>query len=472
MSSRFRSRRCFFNVALTTIFFGASLSAFATANNPIPQVVGPPVPQAVVPGSGAFTLTVYGANFVSGASVNWNRQPRITTYISARELQAKILASDVANPTAGYITVTNPPPGGGISSSSYGLVEVHTPTKTIVPGSNRHYGQQPDGQVFALVAADFNGDGVLDLLRGDAGDKLRILLGDGDGNFHFGSLISHRYDPETGIAFGDFNADGALDLIFLNGIFDKPPFQVQASLGEGNGKFRLGSRFEKLGPAAPQLAVGDFNRDGKLDLIYEDLIFLGNGDGTFRARQRYTTGGNPFSVVAGDFNGDGTLDLVVERFNGVGYEIDIALGKGDGTFKKARQVTTVSSPSAVPGVLASDFNRDGNLDLTFLDGQRIVVLIGKGDGTFHSPASYSAFGAFATGDFNSDGNTDLLVNGGDGYTFLLLGNGDGTFKKARKIDGVPDSGTEGIVVGDFNSDGLLDFVFQEGGWGMNVHLQK
>src|SRR6202035_3256012 len=104
----------------------------AFANNPIPTVVGPPVPQAVVPGGGEFTLTVYGANFVSGAVVSWNRSPRSTTFVSAKELKAQILASDVATATAGYITVSNPPPGGGVSSSSYGLVEVHTPTATIV----------------------------------------------------------------------------------------------------------------------------------------------------------------------------------------------------------------------------------------------------------------------------------------------------------------------------------------------------
>jgi hypothetical protein len=110
------------------------LGSAAYAANPVPTVTGPVHPQAVVPGHVDFVLTVYGANFVSGAVVNWNRSPRSTTFVSTRELQAKILASDVAKPTAGYITVTNPAPGGGPSSSSYAIVEVHTPTKTIIPG--------------------------------------------------------------------------------------------------------------------------------------------------------------------------------------------------------------------------------------------------------------------------------------------------------------------------------------------------
>lgn len=129
MNSRTRCPRSFRWSACAVVSLLLLASAFA--DNPVPQVVAPVKPQAVVPGSGGFTLTVYGANFVSGAVVNWNGQARSTTFISARELQAQILASDIVKPMAGYITVTNPPPGGGKSSSGYGLVEVHKPTKTI-----------------------------------------------------------------------------------------------------------------------------------------------------------------------------------------------------------------------------------------------------------------------------------------------------------------------------------------------------
>ena len=116
------------------------LGSTAYAVNPVPTVTRPAEPQAVIPGRAELiTLTVYGANFVPGAVVNWNRGPRSTTFISARELQAQILASDVASPTAGYITVTNPAPGGGPSSSSYAILEVHEPTATIVPGQPHYY---------------------------------------------------------------------------------------------------------------------------------------------------------------------------------------------------------------------------------------------------------------------------------------------------------------------------------------------
>jgi hypothetical protein len=95
MVSNCPARRLTFGAA-----FVFSIATLALAGNPIPTITGPVHPQAVAPGSGAFTLTVYGANFVPGATVNWNRKPRSTTFVSARELKAKILAKDVANPLA------------------------------------------------------------------------------------------------------------------------------------------------------------------------------------------------------------------------------------------------------------------------------------------------------------------------------------------------------------------------------------
>jgi hypothetical protein len=93
------------DLPVSVVSFLLAVSAFAA--NPIPQVVGPPIPQAVVPSSGAFTLKVYGANFVPGAVVNWNHSPRSTTFISARELKAQILVEspNIVNVTHRLIRV-------------------------------------------------------------------------------------------------------------------------------------------------------------------------------------------------------------------------------------------------------------------------------------------------------------------------------------------------------------------------------
>jgi hypothetical protein len=90
-------------VASRILLTTSLLLAGALAQNPVPQIVGPVHPMAVAPGGGDFTLSVYGANFVPGAVVNWNYQPRATTYISGHELQTQILSTDIAKNTAGTV---------------------------------------------------------------------------------------------------------------------------------------------------------------------------------------------------------------------------------------------------------------------------------------------------------------------------------------------------------------------------------
>jgi hypothetical protein len=458
----------------------------ALANNPIPTVVGPVVPQAVVPGSGAFTLKVYGANFVSGAVVNWNRSPRSTTFISARELQAQILASDVATAAAGYITVTNPPPGGGVSSAGYAIVEVHKPTKTMVVDEPRVYVLD----AFYTITADIYGDGKLDLVTGEGSGTVALNRGNGDGTFQAATIIGGGYFANAGIAPGDFNNEGRLDLVFGVGPkIGEPPTYLKVLLGEGDKKFRGLPRFDYLiNDFARGFVVGDFDSDGDLDFASSDdggisggSVFHGNGDGTFKKVGNFSKGGG--DLVEADFNGDGKLDLVAEYGTG----LYIFLGNGDGTFQKARRIATdkqYASCASGPTLLVNDFNSDGNADIAFCDDHagRIGILLGNGDGGFQPPVYYSTdFGAgaafgFTAGDFNSDGKTDLVAlttQGPNAQFAVFWGNGDGTFQEARKIS-LPENGgaDKGIVVGDFNSDGLLDFVMVGTGVGNAVYIQK
>jgi hypothetical protein len=452
------------------------LVATAFAANPVPFVAAPVSPQAVAPGSGAFVVTVYGTGFVSGATVNWNGSPRSTTFISFRELQAQILASDVAKPTAGYITVTNPAPGGGNSSSSYGLVEVHKPTKTIVAKKPQFYAL--NGDVWSMVAADFNRDGKLDLMAG-AENALYLLLGQGDGTFQ-DLIVSRDYFTTAGMAYGDFNDNGKLDLAFAKGPSDnKPPSHVEILLGKGNGNFKVGSSFGYFG--YPLMVAGDFNGDGHLDLIVLSgntlvEVFLGNGHGGFHRQAKYLLSRFVGNVVVADFNHDGNLDLGIDD----GENISILFGNGDGTLQNPVTITPVfGGCSFGPALLVNDFNSDGNSDLAFCDGNNnIGVLLGHGDGTFSPPTMYSTWNGgsieFAAGDFNSDGKTDIVVSHPSPSAFaVFLGRGDGTLRK-KKIVKLPQSGNGegGIVPGDFNSDGLLDFALQSGGGGVAVYTQK
>ena len=269
--------------AMTT--FSVLFAVATYAANPVPTIPAPVHPQAVVPGSGAFTLTVYGANFVSGAVVNWNGSPRSTTFISARELQAKILAADVAKPTAGYVTVTNPAPGGGPSSASYAIVEVHTPTKTVAPGppfSNSLGGDE----LWFLTTGDFYNHGRLDLLGGGGTGKVYLLEGKGDGTFPHASVVGHDYFVAVcqwpgSLAVGDFNNDGKLDYLFSAGV-QQQTASIHVRLGNGKGRFQTSWKFGKY-IGCPDFAVGDFNGDGNLD-------FAAVADSTYKCFSATGTG--------------------------------------------------------------------------------------------------------------------------------------------------------------------------------------
>jgi hypothetical protein len=458
------------------------LVACSFAQNPVPQIVGPVHPDAVAPGGGDFTLSVYGANFVPGAVVNWNYQSRTTTYVSGHELQAQILSTDIAENTAGYITITNPAPGGGSSSASWAQVEVHDPISTITFN-------QPLYAYFGfweLLSADFNHDATLDLL-GEY-DGLGLEVGRGNGTFKTPTVLDPSNEGMTQFGYGDFNNDGNIDVVSFSDL-DALGYQsmhMRMLFGDGKGHFTHGPGLTGDGSNFGEVTVGDFNRDGNLDLVTKSYwlsSYLGNGDGTFRWAELDRVNENQAVLLSGDIDGDGVLDLILVNessvLNGT-LSFVFLRGNGDGSFQKGQTIVSLQNTYScgfVPGLQLSDFNGDGKLDLAFCTGSQVVVLLGNGNGTFRlgsaitvDPNNDRDF-TFTVGDINSDGKQDLIVNEYHDLNYQLaiyLGNGDGTFQPPQTMSTI--SAESGMVPGDLNKDGLLDLVFQTG-LGMEVYIQ-
>ncbi|MEK6287034.1 MAG: VCBS repeat-containing protein, partial [Acidobacteriota bacterium] len=192
-----------------------------------------------------------------------------------------------------------------------------------------------------------------------------ILLGTGTGSFGAKTDFSTGFAPAS-VAVGDFNGDGNLDLAVADrGDFESgtDPETVSILLGTGTGSFGAKTDF---GTGSPfEVAVGDFNGDGNLDLAVANnnntvSILLGAGAGSFGAKTDFGTGIQPISVAVGDFNSDGKLDLAVANYGFNGATVSILLGTGTGSFGARTDFVTGSGPASVA---VGDFNGDGKLDL-------------------------------------------------------------------------------------------------------------
>jgi len=191
-------------------------------------------------------------------------------------------------------------------------------------------------------------------------------------------------------------------------------------------------------PGPYNIAVGDFNHDGKLDVAVAGnkmQVLLGNGDGTFKEPTLPAPSLVPNWVATADINHDGNLDLVVADFSRFFTGVSVFLGNGDGTFQNP---VNYSTPNAAPYIEVGDFNGDHRPDIVVLDVLQVSVLLGNGDGTFQEPAinttpSYAP-SAMGIGDFNSDGKLDVAVAEqfcGISQVEILLGNGTGHLPSGR-----------------------------------------
>jgi FG-GAP-like repeat/FG-GAP repeat len=375
----------------------------------------------------------------------------------------------------------------GTSSSKYEPLSVTGlyPTKTAISAS----GKAGDYTLTASVAGLVNKPsvvppaGTVSFVDTSANNQVLATaeLGAGNLSLNFGTGQTPATNPfPQSVAVADFNGDGKLDLaIPVYSIFTSLT-DVNILLGNGDGTFTAGPTFALTGQNVNNIAVADFNGDGKADLAlsYPDSnevqVLLGNGDGTFTAMSPIYIPQGIFFVAAGELNRDGKPDLIVT--NNTVFALTILLGNGDGTFNMVAETPAISDFPV--SVVVGDFNRDGIPDVAVAgDGNgefsygAVTILLGKGDGTFKpKPKTFAAGQApasIAAGDFNGDGILDLAVanlyvdTGDPGTVTILVGEGNGSFTNPQSpsVGFLPYS----VEVADFNGDGIADLVTANAG---------
>lgn len=310
--------------------------------------------------------------------------------------------------------------------------------------SERHVLDNHDTDASAVKVADFNGDGIPDIVSGGYTTlRLTVMLGRRDGSFKVSGQYQLKGVWPSEFQIADLNRDGHLDIAtssYAGGV-------ITILLGNGDGTFRQAPPVHGT-TLALALIVADFNGDripdmavtesipalGKLtlgentarDLLHGSVkILIGNGDGTFRAAASYPIGVLSETIRYADINEDGKRDLVILNAL-VGNDASILYGRSGGRFAPERRMHVGGPGSLEPlnvrtidgaeGLQLVDFNRDGHLDMvvTQMISSTLVIFRGDGHGHFAVSGQQRVTGFpedLMAGDLDGDGCPDLAVPG-------------------------------------------------------------
>jgi hypothetical protein len=380
------------------------------------------------------------------------------------------------------------------------------------------------------VVADFNGDGRQDTATvNNASNNISVLLGNGSGSF--GTVtnfaLSGGATTPIGIAVGDFNGDNKPDLAVssIAGIIR----QISVFLGTGTGSFAVPVNYSLGGSFfATNLAVGDFNGDGRQDIATGDdgggatvsILLRNAANNGFDAVTNLNLGFMTNSIAVADFNADGRHDLVFNRsssntvvvlirnaanngFDQVNLTVNgqanqVAVGDFTGDGRQDIAVSHFSGLDVLPrnalgfdapvpaGFLVGfpltvgDFNNDGRLDLAYVANNQAVILYRNSANTnFDSPTNIGGTGfqlnGLAAADFTGDGRLDLAAlnffSGAPGSVSVLRRNTANTNFDLSPVQTLGSTNFSDSVLGDFDNDGRQDLAITTNGTS-NIAIYK
>ncbi|MFT4113003.1 FG-GAP-like repeat-containing protein [Silvibacterium sp.] len=354
-------------------------------------------------------------------------------------------------------------------------------------------------------AIDVQGKGVTSPIFVDENGAIESALSDGKGNFTYKVGLTASQLTNLGYVQpvqADFNGDGLQDLLIAG---SDGSASVAFSNGDGTFQAPVSLGLPALSCELTYAAAGDLNGDGATDIVITYpgdagcgstgsnasgyFVILNAGSGKFNAPVFTAYGTELYSAAISDVNLDGMPDLILndEPFQvGGTFAVDVLPGNGDGTFGAG---TSVNTNYAVSQVIAGDYNQDGKPDLILLTEGEVtdtdayvtagaLLLPGNGDLTFGAPSQIGNDNFFLSGlltDVNGDGIPDLVLalynTPGQPKTYYglatLLGEGGGAF--APPVNTLESLDSENVFQGSFYSDNAPDFIVQTG-YGAALYL--
>ncbi len=344
-------------------------------------------------------------------------------------------------------------------------VQLQSSTGSVISTNTFPLGFRPSTVNSKLIGGDFNGDGKLDLAIsyfGDAntglGGAVFILLGNGDGTFGAPQQVNAGPNPGS-LAAADFNGDGKLDLAVAN---DDTP-NVSILTGKGDGTFGSPAVYttvqnETGSPRA--LVATDLNGDGLPDLAvdFTDRVFaLLNNHGAFGQAIATAVPYSPIYFAYGDLNHDGHMDLALVGLNSLMF----LFGNGDGTFQAPISYATGNQPDSLTLIPTQDNYTLVAVPDAFTNNVWFTIV--SPDGSTAAPQLFPVPGrptGIAAADLNGDGKPDIVVTGMPTDLSVLLQGSGGRFLQPAPYTLAPGGAAEPQTpaIGDFNGDGKPDVI--------------